>query len=249
MSEFASKQPYWFSIGIFAVVGISAIPFVLLFNVLGIPQEPLRVIIPIAQSLLVIVILHLLGWLSSAGFGNRIRSMHVLWFPLVLAFIPALLYGSVEIAAYGVFFYTIALLFTGISEEGEARAIILRVLLPKGKWIALIFAAALFSVGHFTNLFFEAFNALEMIEKLTVTFGFAMLYGAIYMRTLNLSVLIILHMLHDFILVISGTAGPFVVEPISPILHIALSVASLAYGVFLIRDVDAKDVLKAMNDG
>jgi len=148
------------------------------------------------------------------------------------------MFGTVEIAAYSVLFYTLALVFTGISEEGEARAIILKALLPKGKWIALIFAAFLFSIGHFTNLFFEDFSAIEMIEKLVVTFSFAILYGALFLRTLNIWPLIALHMIHDFMFLVSGTAGPFVSEPLPPNIHILLGVVSLVYGVYIVKGID-----------
>lgn len=246
MKNFVSKRPYLFAIGVFVANTLLAFPFVVAFNVLEIDKEPLRLIIPIAQSIFVLGILYYLGWFQASGFGKRIRDIHVLWFPLALAFIPVVMFGTVEIAAYSVLFYTLALVFTGISEEGEARAIILKAVLPKGKWIALIFAALLFSVGHFTNLFFEDFSAIEMIEKLVVTFGFAILYGALFLRTLNIWPLIALHMIHDFMFLVSGTAGPFVVEPLPVYVHIILGVLSVAYGLYIVKDVDIKPMLQEM---
>jgi hypothetical protein len=244
MKNFVSRHPYLFAIGIFVANALLAFPFVIAFNVFELDKEPLRLIIPIVQSIFVVGILYHLGWLQSSGFGKRIKDIRVLWFPLVLAFIPVVMFGTVEIAAYSVLFYTLALVFTGISEEGEARAIILKAILPKGKWIALIFAALLFSVGHFTNLFFEDFSAIEMIEKLVVTFSFAILYGALFLRTLNIWPLITLHMVHDFMFLVSGTAGPFTTEPLPVSLHIVLGVASLAYGIYIVKDVDIRPMLQ-----
>lgn len=247
MKNFASKHPFLFSIGVFLANALLAIPFVVIFSALKLDKEPLRLIIPIAQSIFVLGILYRLGWLKAAGFGRHIRDIHLLWFPLVLAFIPVILFGTVEIASYGVLFYVLALVFTGISEEGEARGIILKAVLSKGKWTALIFAAFLFSVGHFSNLFFEDFSAIEMVEKLTVTFSFAMLYGSLFLRTLNIWPLIVLHMLHDFMFLISGTAGPYTVIPLPPNLHIILGIISVLYAVYIIRNVKAEAVLKEMN--
>ncbi len=238
MKNFVVKHPYLFVIGVFVVNFLLAFPFVIAFTLLELDKEPLRLIIPMAQSILVIGILYHLEWLKSSGFGKRIKDMHVLWYPLVLAFIPVVMFGTVEIAAYSVLFYTLALVFTGISEEGEARAIFLKALLPKGKWVALIFAALLFSVGHFTNLFFEDFSAIEMIEKLMTTFSFAILYGALFLRTLNIWPLIVLHVIHDFMFLVSGTAGPFTVEPLPANIHIILGVISLVYGTYLVKNTD-----------
>jgi len=46
--------------------------------------------------------------------------------------------------------------------------------------------------------------------------------------------LIVLHMLHDYFLVTSGTAGPFVVEPLSPILGIGLAALNVVYGAVIL---------------
>ena len=235
MRHFATKRPYLFSLGIFVITNIVALPFVLAFKVLNYDLETLRLLIPAAQSAVVIGVLHYLGWLRTAGFGGQIRDIHVLWFPLVLAFIPVLLFGTVAISAGNLLFYTLALLFTGISEEGLNRGIILNAVLSKGPWVALLFMALLFSVGHFTNLFFEDFSAFEMAEKLLITFGFAILYGAVYLRIRNIWPLIVLHILHDYAYLTSGTAGPYTAEPFPLEIHLILAILSILYAIFLMR--------------
>lgn len=241
MKSFADSRPYLFSLVIFVLESLVALPFVVAFKVLGYELEPLRLIIPVAQSVFVIWVLYALGWLKSAGFGGRIRNIHVLWFPLVLAFVPVLMYGTIEIASGAIVFYALALVFTGISEEGLARGIILRALVAYGPWRALLFMAVLFSLGHFSNLFFEDFTALQMAEKLLVTFGFAVLYGAVFLRTLNIWPLIVLHTVHDFSYLTSGTAGPFTVTPFPPAIHAGLAVLSILYAVIIMRRVDRDD--------
>lgn len=238
MRRFADSRPYLFSLMIFLAESILAVPFVAVFKVSGLELEPLRLIIPIAQAVFVIWVLWHLGWLKAAGFGGHIRDIHLLWFPLVLAFVPVLVFGTIEIAAGGVLFYALALVFTGIHEEGLARGIILKAVLVKGPWIALLFMAALFSVGHFSNLVFEDFSALEMAEKLFVTFSFAILYGAVFLRTHNIWPLIVLHGVHDFSFVTSGTAGPFTVTPFPPALHAGLAILGIVYAVFIMRKFD-----------
>lgn len=246
LGDFVSKHPYLFAIAVFAANALLAVPFVVTFKILGSDVTPLRLIIPIAQSVFNVGILSYLGWLKSAGFGGRIKNAHLLWFPLTIAFVPAILFGTVEIPSSSIAFYTLALVFTGISEESESRALILKAVLPQGVWVALIFTGILFSIGHFSNLFFEDFSAYQMMEKLLVTFGFAILYGAAYLRTLNIWPLIALHLLHDFMFLVSGTAGPFEMEPLPATVHITVGVLSVGYGAYLVRHMRADNVLKEM---
>jgi membrane protease YdiL (CAAX protease family) len=233
MRRLAENRPYLFSIGLFIVQLALPLPVVGLFRLIGLQLEPLRLIIPVVESVFVVGVIWYLGWFRASGFIGRVGNVQVYWYPLLLAFVPALLRGSVEIAAGDLLFYTAALVFTGISEEGFARGLVLRSVLPKGKWIALFFAAALFSVGHFTNLFFEDFGPVEMGAKLLTTFAFATLYGAIYLRTFNIWPLIALHTIHDYIFVTSGTAGPFATEPLPLGISAALDVASIAFGIYV----------------
>lgn len=237
MNNFATNRPYLFSFAIFAIESIAAVPFVVAFNLLDLDLEPLRLIIPIAQTFLVIWILYALGWIKAAGFGGKIKNIHVLWFPLILAFVPVLLFGTIEIAPNAVMFYAFALAFTGISEEGFARGILLKALLVKGPWVALMFTSILFSVGHLSNLLFEDFSAFEMMERLLTTFSFAILYGSVFLRTQNIWPLIVLHAVHDFSFLTSGTAGPYLVEPLPSEVNLVLALISILYAVIIMRKV------------
>jgi len=243
MKSFIKKHPYWFSIIIFIVHSLLPIPIVIAFKLLSLNIEPLRLIIPIFDSIFVVVLLYYLGWLKIAGFGNKILDMQVLWFPLTLAFVPVVLFGTIEIAANLILFYLLALLFTGISEEGFSRGILINVLLPKGKWIALLFSASLFGAGHLSNLFFEDFTAIQMIEKLWLTISFAILYGALYLRIRNIWPLIIIHMIWDFSFLISGTAGPFTVTPFPTNIHMIIGALSITYAIYILRKVSTSDIL------
>jgi len=231
--KFAQDRPYVFVVGLFILQLLSALPFVAAAKLLGVGIEPLRLIIPITQSALMIWVIWILGWFSRAGFTTDVKDLHVYWYPVLLAFIPVLVYGSIRVPAGPLTFYAGALIFTGISEEAFARGIILPALMPRGKWVALFFAATLFSIGHFTNLFFEDFGVLEIAEKLLTTFAFAILYGAIFIRTRNIWPLIVLHAIHDYAFLTSGTAGPFIVEPIAIQLSTGLAILSIAYGLFV----------------
>jgi membrane protease YdiL (CAAX protease family) len=247
VNKFASNHSILFSIGIFAADSIVIpLPFVIAFKVLGLEIEPLRLIIPLVQSIFIIGVLYYLGWLRVAGFGNRIKDIQILWFPLALAAVPFFIFGTIELAANIILFYGAALLFTGISEEGVARGVILKAMLPKGVWAALLFMSLLFSAGHLSNLFFENLTAIEMAMKLLVTFSFALLYGAVFLRTLNIWPLIILHTLHDISFLISGSAGPYTVYNYTAMPQVVLAVVSILYAVYIMRKVDLKAVMDQM---
>ncbi len=230
----ADRRPFLFVVGLFLAETALAFPFVALFRVLNLDIEPLRLIIPVAQSIFMVGIVWRFGWFSRAGFTREVRGIHLYWYPVLLALVPVLAYGTIEIPSGPLAFYAAALLFTGVSEETLARGVMLPALMKRGTWVAVLFAASLFSVGHLTNLVFSSPSALAMAEVLLVTFGFAVLYGALFIRTGNIWPLIILHMLHDYFLVTSGTAGPFVVTPLAPVLSIGLAALNIVYGAFLL---------------
>lgn len=248
IKNMAIERPYLFVVGLFVAEALLALPFVVTFKVLGIDIVPLRLIIPIAQSILMIWVIWHLGWFSRAGFTRTVKDVHVYWYPVVLAFVPVLFAGTIEISPGWIIFYSAALIFTGISEEAFARGIALPALLPRGKWVAIFFAAGLFSVGHFSNLVFEDFGLLEMFEKLLATFGFAVLYGGVFIRTGNIWPLIVLHAVHDYSFLTSGTAGPFTVEALPMELSIGLALANIAYGVYILRNVSLMQPLENPQD-
>lgn len=247
MKQFIKNNPYWFTIIAFIVHSILAIPFVIAFKLLNLDIELLRLIIPIFDSIVVVGFLYYIGWLRLAGFGKKVKDLNILWLPVIFAFVPVAMFGTVEIAANMLLFYLIALLFTGISEESFSRGLLINVLLPKGKWVAILFSAGLFAVGHLTNLFFESFTPMEMITKLFLTISFAIFYGALYLRVRNIWPLIIIHMIWDFSFLISGTAGPFEVRPFPPSIHLIIGVISIIYAIIIVKKMDVSKILKEMD--
>ncbi len=197
LRTFAETHPLLFVIAIAIIQPVIAMPFVIVTRVLGFELTPLRLIIPTAQSLFVLWFIWAMGWMRMSGLTGSVRNAHLLIYPSLVLFVPAVLYGNFEIAAGWLLFYFLAVFATGISEEGFARGISVPVLMRYGKWGAVLIAAAIFSAGHLTNAFFEEFSAIEWIDKFGATFGFAVLYGALFIRTGNLLPLIFLHTLAD----------------------------------------------------
>lgn len=232
---FAANRPLVFVILLAVAQPLLAVPFIVAFKLAG-QQDivALRLIVPALQSVFVLWVVWLLGWKTKAGLTTTVRDLHLYWYPALIAFAPVFLYGTKEIAWGWIVFYGAALLCTGISEEGFARGIAIPALMRYGKWVAVFVAAGIFSVGHLTNIFFENFGLLEWLDKASATFGFAILYGAVFLRTGNLWPLVFLHSLHDYSYVTSGTAGPFLVEPMDLRVHLALSLMNAAYGIYIL---------------
>lgn len=239
---FAERNPFWFVVALAVLQPIIAVPFVVASKFLGTEITPLRLIIPTAQSVFVLWLIWALGWWRISGLVGPVRNTHLLIYPALIHFVPVLLYGSVEISAGWVVFYFLAVLATGVSEEGFARGIAVPALLKYGKWSAVLIAAAIFSAGHITNAAFESFSPLEWIDKFGNTFGFAVLYGALYLRTGSLLPLIFLHTLLDYIYVTSGTAGPFVAEPLDIRIHLGIAALNTAVGLYLMTGVTEDDM-------
>lgn len=249
LRAFAESYPLLFVIALAILQPMLAIPFVAVTRVLGLELTPLRLIIPTAQSLFILWFIWAMGWCRMSGLTGPIRNAHLLIYPSMVLFVPALLYGSVEIAAGWTLFYFLAVLATGVSEEGFARGIAVPVLMKYGKWGAVLIAAAIFSAGHLTNAFFEEVSAIEWVDKFGATFGFAVLYGALFLRIGSLLPLIFLHTLVDYIYVTSGTAGPFVAEAIDVRIHLALAVVNLVVGLYLLSGVTENDLPTTRNSG
>ncbi|MBF9030999.1 CPBP family intramembrane metalloprotease [Rhodobacterales bacterium HKCCE3408] len=242
LRAFAETYPLLFVVALAILQPVLALPFIVATRVLGIELTPLRLIIPTVQSLFILWFICAMGWWRMSGLTGRVRNVHLLIYPSLALFLPALLYGNVQIATGWLLFYFFALLATGVSEEGFARGIAVPVLLSYGRWGAVLVAAAIFSAGHLTNGFFEEFSAIEWIDKFGATFGFAVLYGALFLRTGNLLPLIFLHALADYIYLTSGTAGPFVDEPVDVRIHLAIATANLLVGLYLLSGVTEEDM-------
>ena len=130
----ADQRPYLFVLGLFLAETLLAFPFVALFRVLELDIEPLRLIVPTAQSVFMIWVVWKLGWFTRAGFTLHVRDIHLYWYPVLLALVPVLAYGTIKIPSGSLVFYTAALFVTGISEETLARGVILPALLrPLGR--------------------------------------------------------------------------------------------------------------------
>lgn len=240
--RFAEARPFWFVVALAIFQPVLAIPFIAYVKLTGASIIPLQLIIPTVQSVVILWFIRDMGWWKMSGLSGQVRNVHLLIYPALVHFVPALLYGTIAITAGWTLFYFLALLATGISEEAFARGVAVPMLLRYGKWAAVLIAATIFSAGHLTNAFIEDFGALQWLDKFASTFGFAVLYGALFLRTGSLLPLIFLHTVVDFIYVTSGTAGPFVAEAIDIRINLVIAFTNMAVGLYLMGSVNEEEL-------
>ena len=242
MKKFIETRPFLAVIVVFIITLILPFPFVALFKILKLDFVQLRLLIPIVESAFIIILLYKLGWIQLSGFRKEIRNIHLLWLPLVLISVPVISYGTVTISPSDILFYTLAIFFTGVSEEGFARGFGLTTLQSKNGWTAVLFMAFIFGIGHVTNLLFEEFTVKEMGVRLFTLMSFAILYGALFLRTRNIWPLIVMHTLWDMSLVVSGFAGPFMVGYAnSTLFEIVIGIISVLYAILIMRNITKEE--------
>ena len=164
--NFAEDRPLLFVLALAIAQPLIALPFVAAFRLVGEDIVGLRLLIPAIQSGFVFSVILLLGWRTKSGLTTTVRNIHLYIYPGLIAFVPVVLYGTVEISWGWIAFYGTALIFTGISEEGFARGIAIPALMRWGKWVAVVLAAAIFSAGHLTNIFFEDFRLNRLARQI-----------------------------------------------------------------------------------
>ena len=144
MRNFITQRPVLFAI-IFSLVelGVGLLAFIL-GSLLGLPEPVLVIMALVLTTALPLVFIWWLRWWGDTGFVGVTQNAQVLWFPLVIMVLPLLIFGTIEIEVGLIRFYLVVLFLTALSEEALSRGLLLRVLLPLGKWYAVLIPAALF---------------------------------------------------------------------------------------------------------
>ncbi len=151
--------------------------------------------------LIVVCALSLLGWWSEAGFTRGITAsgIRVCLFPLLLIAGPALLGSLVVInqAPLSIIAQAALLaLLVGFAEEGMFRGLILRALLPRGIWSAVLLSALCFACVHLTNVF-HSVSWGYVLEQMILAFGSGVLFAAVRLRTSSIWPCLFLHAMRD----------------------------------------------------
>lgn len=154
----------------------------------------------IGELLLLLVIilpLTLLGWWSEAGFTRGITAWGIVLclVPLLLVCGPVLIGLPLIVSSAPVSIIVTAVslaLLVGIVEEGMFRGLILRSLLPRGIWPAVLLSALCFACVHLTNLL-EGASLGYVFQQMILAFGTGVLFAALRLRTRSIWPGVFLH--------------------------------------------------------
>ena len=150
---------------------------------------------------------------------------------------------------YGVF----GILGIGIREECFYRATVQNILAKKyansvkGIWITVLVGAAIFGLSHATNLFF-GMDPFAVFTQVVTTACLGLLFGAVYLRSGNLWILILVHTLTD----LAGLAGSTFLRNYSDIedmnrltmswMSLVVHLIYVGLAIFLLRPSKCKEI-------
>ncbi len=234
MKNFITRRPILFAIVITLVsLGLGILAFVL-GSLFGLPEPVLITVALLVSTALPLVFIWWLRWWGDAGFVSPTQNSQVLWFPLILMVLPAIVFGVVEVEVGMIRFFLVILFLTGLSEEALSRGLLLRALLPLGKWYAVLVPSVLFGLSHITQFLFLGMPLSDNLMQIAFSITFGIMYAALRLRIGSIWPLIIIHMIWDLFYVIGGVAGPGALD-IPVTFSIVLGVLEVAYAIYILR--------------
>ena len=171
---------------------------------------PMAYLTEVILMLVPAVIVFIFGFSSAFKKGSFFRGLicflpFVVFQMLVLAIFFSENLGDPEanwnpwyMMVYGVF----SIVGVGVREECIYRATIQNILAKKhansvkGIWITVIIGAIIFGLTHVTNIFF-GMDPLAVLAQVVSVIFVGLLFGAVYLRSGNIWVLILIHTLTD----------------------------------------------------
>jgi membrane protease YdiL (CAAX protease family) len=206
MKNFITRRPVWFAIAVTAVDFLLGLVVFIVGSVIGLPEEALEMVALVAITALPLILIAWMGWWQDSGFVKTTQNAPAIAFPLIVALFTLAYFGTVALENSLVIRVLVAMFLTGLAEEALSRGLLVRALLPRGKWEAVLIPAVLFGVSHITQFAFLGmpFND-NLVQIINATSG-GILYGAVRLRVNNIWPLIILHMLGN---TFAGLAGIF----------------------------------------
>jgi membrane protease YdiL (CAAX protease family) len=171
---------------------------------------PMAYLTEVILMLVPAVIVFIFGFSSAFKKGSFFRGLicflpFVVFQVLVLAIFFSENLGDPEanwnpwyMMVYGVF----SIVGVGVREECIYRATIQNILAKKhansvkGIWITVIIGAIIFGLTHVTNIFF-GMDPLAVLAQVVSVIFVGLLFGAVYLRSGNIWVLILIHTLTD----------------------------------------------------
>jgi membrane protease YdiL (CAAX protease family) len=207
MKKFIIERPIWFAIAITLFEFVMGLLIFVSGSVLGLPEATLEIVVLLTMTALPLVLIGWLGWWQDAGFVNSTQNASTLVVPLALMLLVLAWFGTVTSSGDAVIRLYLIFFLTGLGEEAMSRGLLLRALLPRGKWYAVLIPSVLFGVSHITQSLFLGMPFSDNMLQIVNAVMFGILYAGVRLRINNIWPLIIIHMLYDTFYGLTGMFG------------------------------------------
>lgn len=206
MSKFIIKHPISFAIGISLLELVLGLLIFIIGSKIGLPEETLVWVALLVLTALPLLLIGWLGWWQDTGFVSVTQNTYALASPLVIAMFFLAWFGTIELPGERVLKLYLVYFLTALSEESLSRGLLLRALLPRGKWHAVLIPSVLFGLGHITHFLFLGMPLGENLLLIVNSIVFGFLFASVRLQVNSIWPLIIIHMLFD---TFTGLAGVF----------------------------------------
>jgi len=238
-SSFPQRRPIIFVVLLLLVILVTFFLAGTVTYRLKLPTLAINIIAYPILALIAILLLSRWHWWREAGLRLP-PNPRSLWF-FTVALLPVILniaFAGLGYPGIGLLLLFLALaLFVGFVEETYFRGMMLRALLRRGPWQAVIISSLVFGIAHPLNLLAGA-NLAATLLQVVWAFAFGMMYAALALRTQTILPLIVTHGLTNF----------FGYLAVSPVESTSLSTLSyvvtageiliyIAYSLILMRQV------------
>jgi membrane protease YdiL (CAAX protease family) len=244
--RFHQRHPYLF-------VGILEATFVGTFIVagaltkrLGLPLDALYWIGFVILTVISLVLMTRMRWWKEVGFRS-LGEYRFLWLPVLPLIVTLFQFnsGGGELARGTVVLFMLVLTaLNGFAEEVFYRGLMLRALVPKGRWRALVITSLIFAFTHSMNVL-TGWSPERVLWQLCYGFAIGFGWAAFALRTGTIWPLILIHFLNNFFS-LSGSDSVIQtgeVSTVSRCIMLFYAVAFVVYGVLVTRShIKAKGV-------
>jgi len=207
MKNFITNRPVWFAIAMTIIDFLAGLVVFIAGSVVGLPEDILEMVALVVITAIPLGLIWWMGWWQDAGFVKTTQNAPAVAFPLIVALFILVWFGTIPLENMIVARLIVAFFLTGLGEEALSRGLLVRALLPRSKWEAVLIPAVLFGVSHITQSVFLGMPIGDnLVQIANATFG-GILYGAVRVRINNIWPLIVIHMLGDLFSGLSGVFG------------------------------------------
>lgn len=249
--KFHGRHTYLFVIILELVILATAIVVGIITRKLGLPDYILYGGMMLILVTITVLTLQKMKWWKTIGF---IRFNKKYSYLLIIPAIPMIgnLLGSYQMIGVELYaYYFILTIMAGFVEEGIYRGLMLRALIQKGIWKAVIITSLLFSLTHIMNAL-AGWNWQFVLLQLCYAFAIGFGYAAFALRTGTIWLLMILHWLCDFFSFIKSEDLIKSLQTNQPSLEgmiydIILSIVFIIYGIVVTRSYIRNEKLNRDN--